>query len=124
MSFGSNLERLRKNHKLSQAKLGNALGITQQMISSYEKNISSPNMESLIKLSDFFKVSIDDLVDHKIEAAETDASVSQLKHLINTFTKEDIDRCLMILNAILIEREEYENYKKFNRSNQTKVNLA
>ena len=39
MSFGDNLERIRKDKKVSQAKLGAALGLTQQMVSSYEKGI-------------------------------------------------------------------------------------
>lgn len=121
MSFGSNLEKLRKQHKLSQAKLGNALGITQQMISSYEKDISSPNMESLIKLSDFFQISIDELVDHTIPTDEPDIPTSQLQKLVNSFSSEDIDRCLLILNAIQLDRREYS---KRNRLNQTKAVLV
>ena len=58
MSFGDNLERIRKDKKVSQAKLGAALGLTQQMVSSYEKGTSSPNIEVLIpvKLSFTFIV--------------------------------------------------------------------
>ena len=62
MSFGDNLERIRKDKKVSQAKLGAALGLTQQMISSYEKGMSSPNIEVLVKIADYFGVSIDFLV--------------------------------------------------------------
>ncbi len=104
MSFGTNLEKVRKEHKLSQANLGGALGITQQMISSYEKDISSPNIESLIKLSDFFQVSIDSLVDHKIDIQ--DSPKEQFINLFESFSVEDKDRCLLILNTLLLDRDE------------------
>jgi transcriptional regulator with XRE-family HTH domain len=106
MSFGTNLERVRKEHKLSQASLGTALGITQQMISSYEKDISSPNIESLIKLSNYFQISIDALVDHTIEPEDSDSQRSQFTRLFESFSVEDKDRCLLILNTLLLDREE------------------
>ena len=59
MSFGDNLERIRKDKKVSQAKLGAALGLTQQMVSSYEKGTSSPNIEVLVKIADYFGVEIE-----------------------------------------------------------------
>lgn len=104
MSFGTNLEKVRKEHKLSQASLGSALGITQQMISSYEKDISSPNIESLIKLSDFFQVSIDSLVDHKLD--NSDSPKAQFLNLFDSFSMEDKDRCLLILYTLFLDREE------------------
>lgn len=102
MSFGSILEKVRKEHKLSQATLGSALGITQQMISSYEKDISSPNIESLIKLSNYFHISIDALVDHKLEYQ--DSYKEKFLNLFDSFSVEDKDRCLLILNTLLLDR--------------------
>lgn len=107
MSFGSNLEKVRKEHKLSQATLGSALGITQQMISSYEKDISSPNIESLIKLSNYFQISIDSLVDNKLDVQ--DSPKEQFLNLFESFTIEDKDRCLLILNTLLLDRN--QSYK-------------
>ncbi|MGB8454833.1 MAG: helix-turn-helix transcriptional regulator [Anaerocolumna sp.] len=105
MSFGSNLEKLRKEHKISQSKLGNALGITQQMISSYEKDISSPNIETLIKIADFFEISIDRLVGHITKSENPESQKVQLGHLFDSFSTEDKERCLFILNALLLDRE-------------------
>jgi Predicted transcriptional regulators len=111
MSFGTTLEKIRKEHKLSQASLGNALGITQQMISSYEKDISSPNIEALIKLSDFFKISIDSLVDHKVALEERDSQKAQLLRLFDSFSPEDKERCFLILNTLLLDRKESNKSK-------------
>ncbi len=107
MSFGNNLERIRKEHKISQSKLGCALGITQQMISSYEKNISSPNIESLVRLADYFHISVDDLIGHTVLISD-DAKSSKAKFdsLFETLTTEDKEKCLIILQTLLIDRNE------------------
>jgi transcriptional regulator with XRE-family HTH domain len=105
MSFGLNLEKLRKEHKISQSKLGSALGITQQMISSYEKNISSPNIETLIKIADFFEISIDRLVGHVAKSENPESQKVQLDHLFDSFTADDKERCLFILKTLLLDRE-------------------
>jgi transcriptional regulator with XRE-family HTH domain len=106
MSFGQNLEKVRKERKISQAKLGNALGITQQMISSYEKDISSPNIESLVKIADYFEVSIDSLIGHEVKPTITETQRNTLLHMFDSFTIEDRDRCLIILKTLLLDREE------------------
>lgn len=107
MSFGNNLEKIRKEHKISQSKLGCALGITQQMISSYEKNISSPNIESLVRLADYFHISVDDLIGHTVLMSD-DAKSSKAKfdNLFETLTAEDKEKCLIILQTLLIDRNE------------------
>ncbi|MFU0825977.1 MAG: HTH cro/C1-type domain-containing protein [Lachnoclostridium sp.] len=105
MSFGSNLEKLRKERKISQSKLGNALGITQQMISSYEKNISSPNIETLIKIADYFQISIDRLVGHTVKSEAPLSYKVQFDQLFDSFSPEDKERCILILKALLLDRE-------------------
>ncbi len=105
MSFGSNLEKLRKESKISQAKLGGALGITQQMISSYEKDISSPNIETLVQIADFFKISIDRLIGHITKSENPESQKVQFDYLFDSFTVEDKERCLFILKTLLLDRE-------------------
>jgi len=113
MSFGNNLEKIRKEHKISQSKLGNALGITQQMISSYEKNISSPNIESLIRLADYFHVSVDDLIGHTVVTSDdAKSSKARFDQLFESLSAEDKDRCLIILQTLLIDRSETRERSK------------
>lgn len=57
------LNKLRKLKGVSQKQLANELGdINQQTISHYETGIREPNIQTLIKLADYFDVSIDYLV--------------------------------------------------------------
>lgn len=67
-----NLKRLRKSHNLSQQKLADILHISQQSVYKYENDITSPDIETLKNMADYFDTSIDYLVNytnipHKIE---------------------------------------------------------
>ena len=62
MSFKEQLQILRKGKGLSQEKLAEMLGISRQAVAKWEVGQSYPDIARLIVLSDFFKVSIDKLV--------------------------------------------------------------
>ncbi|MBR9846679.1 MAG: LexA family transcriptional regulator [Algicola sp.] len=60
--IAKNIKHLRSLKKLSQEALAEELNITRSRIGSYEENRSSPTIEVLIKLSDYFKIPIDILL--------------------------------------------------------------
>lgn len=62
MSFQEQLYKLRKEKGLSQEKLAEIIGISRQAVAKWEVGLSYPDIARLIALSDFFKVSIDKLV--------------------------------------------------------------
>lgn len=62
MSFQEQLQILRKAKGLSQEKLAEVLGISRQAVAKWEVGQSYPDIARLIALSDYFKVSIDKLV--------------------------------------------------------------
>ncbi len=62
MKIGGNLKLLRNRKKKSQEEVANELGLTRSSYSGYENNVAQPNLESLILFSDYYKVSIDELV--------------------------------------------------------------
>lgn len=53
---------LRKEEKLTQEQLGKYIGFSANAIGQYETGIREPNFETLIKLADYFNVSIDYLL--------------------------------------------------------------
>lgn len=53
---------LRDNHKFSQTELGDLVGASKQTISNYEKETSSPDNETLIKLAYALNTSTDYLL--------------------------------------------------------------
>jgi len=59
MEFSNVLKRLREKENLSQAELAKEVGIPQSIIAKYEKNQTTVTVARLIKLADFFNVSVD-----------------------------------------------------------------
>lgn len=62
MAIGINLKLLRKRLGKSQEEVANDLSLTRSSYSGYENNVAHPNLDSLILFSDYYRVSIDDLV--------------------------------------------------------------
>jgi transcriptional regulator with XRE-family HTH domain len=62
VDFGSRLKRLRTNAGLTQAQLGHLIGVTKSVVSYYELQERSPSPDVLIKLSQIFHVSTDELL--------------------------------------------------------------
>ena len=57
-----NLKLLRNEHKISQQKLAEAVGVSQQSINKYENQGVEPEIAVLIKIADYFSVSVDYLI--------------------------------------------------------------
>lgn len=62
MHFHEKVLTLRKKHNLSQEELGLELGVSRQTISKWESGISYPDFQCLVMLSDFFGLTLDELV--------------------------------------------------------------
>jgi len=57
-----NLWMLRKNAGLSQEALGERFHLSQQTIYKYENGKAEPDIDTLIRLADYFNVSVDFLI--------------------------------------------------------------
>ena len=62
MTFSESLISLRNQRGLSQEQLGAEIGVTRQTVSKWELGGTTPEMDKLIQLSEFFDISIDELV--------------------------------------------------------------
>lgn len=58
----ANLKSLREKASVSQKILADAIGVSQQSINKYENHNTEPDIEVLIRIADYFDVSIDYLV--------------------------------------------------------------
>jgi transcriptional regulator with XRE-family HTH domain len=62
MKIGDNLKLLRKRAEKSQEDVANDLGLNRSTYSGYENGVAQPNIENLIALSNYYKLSIDSLL--------------------------------------------------------------
>ena len=57
--FPQRLKELRLQHGLTQAQLGEKVGVKQNTFTNWENGKREPNFEILLKLADLFEVSLD-----------------------------------------------------------------
>ncbi|HJD09330.1 MAG TPA: helix-turn-helix domain-containing protein [Candidatus Ligilactobacillus faecavium] len=62
MQLGKNLKIARQNSGYTQEEVSDILFVSQQTISNWEKEISTPSVNDLVKISNLYQVSIDTLL--------------------------------------------------------------
>lgn len=60
------LKELREKNNISQRQIANDLDIKYTTYNGYERNMSEPDIKTLIKLADYFHTTIDHLVGHEV----------------------------------------------------------
>lgn len=107
------IKELRLNKKLSQQELGNIIGVSKVSISGYENGTRTPNLDKLIELANYFKVSVDYLIGRDKKAynemdnkfvgyiSEEDIElINELKHYPNLYNNiiKDIPKKVIQIN--------------------------
>lgn len=66
MEFNEKLQLLRRTRGISQEKLAEEIGVSRQVVSKWEEGDEIPDMYDLMALSDWFNVSLDELLRDRI----------------------------------------------------------
>ena len=63
--FGKKLKELRLENGLSHQKLANELGFCNQTISFWETGSREPDLDTLLKIANYFEISVGELLQDK-----------------------------------------------------------
>lgn len=77
--FGKNLRYLREKQQFTQDEIAPLIGFTKSTWSNYENGASQPSLEGLIKISNYFGISLDELIFADVPSHDNHA-VKQRKH--------------------------------------------
>lgn len=95
MEFGERLYRLRIEQGVYQKQLAIYLNVSVGTISNYENGVHSPDLKSLRKIADYFKVS----VDYLLGRTEYVSPIEDLnRELIDQYTSGDIMNTVLELS--------------------------
>ena len=81
--FKENLKTLRKQKGLSQEILAQQLNVVRQTVSKWEKGLSVPDADMLIRIADIFDTSVNELLGSKIEQEENVNEIAVQLALLN-----------------------------------------
>lgn len=88
---GDKIKILRKNNKLTQKELSSKIGIAQSTLGMIEKNRTAPGRNTLIKIADFFNVTVDYLLSDDEEKENTKQIKKERDYSLTIKEQEDID---------------------------------
>lgn len=106
LMLGEKIKELRKRDGRTQEDLANALGITNQAVSRWEKDGSYPDMEMIPAIANYFGVTIDELFGYENDREKkVDAVVARISKLNaqNNGVDVNIEECIAIAREALIE---------------------
>ena len=86
MSIGINIKSLREERNLTQEQVADALGVSFQAVSSWERDEYRPDMEKLIRLAELFDVSVSAIAEEKHKAFKLKEAIYNWEHM-KTYVK-------------------------------------
>lgn len=101
-TLGERLRFLRKGKHLSQDKLSKKIQISRQSYSAYERNVRTPNYQTLCKLTEIFDVSLDFLLGEYTSDTNKYAALSKESTMV---LQEEETKHTLISN----DKTRYEN---------------
>ena len=111
MEFNKKLYELRKQKGISQEELSEKLNVSRQTLSKWELGTSTPDMEKLIAISNYFEISLDELVLgkekenlHSEEKEKEKVTMAQIleEKVLTEQTKVKTKKGLKIVGIVLV----------------------
>ena len=106
MSFGTKLQKLRKEIHISQEELADKLSVSRQSVSKWESDKAYPEMDKLVTMCKIFNCTLDDLVKTKNHLNEyIDSLLDFITKSINMFGQMkflSIIKCLIEMAIVVI----------------------
>jgi len=98
LNLSENIRRCRKDKNLTQEQLAEALGVTVGAVSKWESGATMPEIETLIRVADFFDLSMDALLGWRLEGGNLHGSLSRIKAMIDA---KDFDGAIALGEKLL-----------------------
>ncbi len=99
--LNENIKRLRIAKGMSQEELATRLNVVRQTISKWEKGLSVPDSEMLIRLSEVFETNVSELLGTIIEQTQTDTEIADQLSRINEQLAIKNRRTKKLLKALM-----------------------
>ncbi len=100
--FSENLKNLRKQKGLSQEELAERLHVVRQTVSKWEKGLSVPDANLLIRIAEIFETSVSTLLGDTTELSEDKNIIAEKLEQLNVLLAERNRRSRRIWKVIAV----------------------
>ncbi len=91
-TFGQRFQRLRKEAGLTQEEVAEKVGITPQGVSKWENDLSSPDINILVKLAEILGVSVEELLGEEKEKTQVLQDYDYKKAVLKIIVIDEDDK--------------------------------
>ena len=84
LTLSQNIKKLRKEKKMTQEQLAEVLGVTVGAVYKWESGLSVPELPLILQMADFFDVSVDMLLGHKMKDNSLESVLERLTEYCST----------------------------------------
>lgn len=98
LNLSENIRTLRKQKNLTQEQLAEALSVTVGAVSKWESGATMPEIETLVRIADFFDLSVDALLGWQLEGGNLRKNVARIKTMIE---EKDFDNAITLGEKLL-----------------------
>ena len=101
MEISKCLKKARKNVNLSQQQVAEKLHVSRQTVSKWENSRGNPDLNTLLRLSHLYQISIDELLgETNLDVKDFEDNKKDLKNNILLSSQKDESAILVVLSAI------------------------
>jgi HTH-type transcriptional regulator, competence development regulator len=126
-SLGSNIRKLREKENLSQKDFAKKIGISNVVLSRYEKDERKPDYDMLNKIADYFEVTLDHLLGREEKVKTKEDSLEEVNKLVKEYGIEqfgffDIEKWKDLSQEDIEEIKKHFEYVVFQAKQRNKDN--
>lgn len=110
MTLGEKITKLRKDKKLSQLDIANAIGVSRDAISKYERDDIVPSVENAKKMANTLGVSLDYLVSEEERQEAIDNKMIQRIKELQKLSESDQTNILSVIDAFVRDAKTKQAY--------------
>lgn len=100
IQIGNRIRELRLAKKISQEKFSEDLFVTSSAVSKWENNLSYPDLDKIVDIANYFKVSVDYLLNYQIKDNHIDELIKSIENSYKEKTfiyrSEDLEKLLKV----------------------------
>lgn len=103
-----NLKDIRQQTGKTQEIVAKDLGMKKQTYQNYELEKREPGIDTLIKIADYFRVSVDDIIGH---GTQINTTFKKLINLCNELNDIEIQKLIHYAEGLIINRQFESKHK-------------
>jgi len=109
MNIGEKIKFLRSDNNLTQKELANKLHVSSQAISNWELNKGFPDISNLIRISDMFNISLDEIIkeDNDLKENLLEGKIERNVNLVLSSIAAVIFIIIFILSVVKVIQSEF-----------------